>query len=751
MRAHVGAGENKIRISACTVVKNEAANIETSIRSYRDFVDEIIVVDTGSTDDTVKICESLGARVLHFQWCDDFAAAKNFALDAANGDWILFLDADEYFDEGCCAKVQWAVKMAMQQACDRVSCCMWNIDKNSGKVYSKFYPCRIFKAGLRYIFPIHEDLEFVGCRRIFQVAESEIKICHTGYSLCIEKAKSQRNLNILEKALNAEENPLRQAEYHAYMADCFLNLGRYDEAITSSKVYLECFRDRGRHKNNQWLKCYQNILRALSMLNAPYIEIDDWAEKALSEYPGHPDLLFEKGHLMQKFRLFQKAISLFTKAAIAADCYEDDSFCQIFGKMTDLHYSRGLCYEGLHHPAEALECYIKALDAADNAPASIRLASILKGLPKEETQDFIGSLLENAEQGKRLRVLAGLMCQYDEQQVAYFYSLYKLKSGDKTYDLDALGYIAAAKGNYKGAAGFFREAYKHDNSPDTAMRALLCADVSGDGFEIEESKKIAESVFARALEIGDRPDWTPETEEISSISKLVAEAGRMRGSSFAELLAGRIAAKLNPEDRKRFALALENFMEFAGALAVAKLDFTPESVFLQGYYAYRLGRPEEAQVLLEASKHMGCKDVALETLLELASAATARKPSFETDATAVKNASIKCIEGGDYEKALKLIRTYRRMAPADAESYSIESVACYQAGDYRMAAAAVEAGLLHGKDRFDLLYNGGEVYIKMELFPRALAMYRMALSVCEDKKMSVPVKQTIAKLETVVI
>lgn len=76
-----------MKISACVIAKNEAENLPRWLASMRVFADEMIVVDTGSTDATVQIARAGGAQVLHFDWVNDFSAAKNFALDAASGDW----------------------------------------------------------------------------------------------------------------------------------------------------------------------------------------------------------------------------------------------------------------------------------------------------------------------------------------------------------------------------------------------------------------------------------------------------------------------------------------------------------------------------------------------------------------------------------------------------------------------------------------------------------------------------------------
>lgn len=77
------------------IVKNEEANLPRCLKSIQAVVDEIVVLDTGSTDNTVAIAQSFEAKVEHFPWCEDFAAARNESLKYANGDWILVLDADE--------------------------------------------------------------------------------------------------------------------------------------------------------------------------------------------------------------------------------------------------------------------------------------------------------------------------------------------------------------------------------------------------------------------------------------------------------------------------------------------------------------------------------------------------------------------------------------------------------------------------------------------------------------------------------
>jgi glycosyltransferase involved in cell wall biosynthesis len=93
-------------ISLCLIVRNEQELLPRCLDSVRGVVDEIILVDTGSTDNTIKIAETYGARIYHYVWSDDFAAARNVSLAQANCEWILVLDADEVLTESFCSHIK---------------------------------------------------------------------------------------------------------------------------------------------------------------------------------------------------------------------------------------------------------------------------------------------------------------------------------------------------------------------------------------------------------------------------------------------------------------------------------------------------------------------------------------------------------------------------------------------------------------------------------------------------------------------
>ena len=99
-----------IVLSACLIVKNEEQRLAQCLESLRSLADEIILVDTGSSDRTLAIAEEYQAKVFHFEWCDDFSQARNYAIAQAKGKWILVIDADEVVEPKAIATLQRVMK-----------------------------------------------------------------------------------------------------------------------------------------------------------------------------------------------------------------------------------------------------------------------------------------------------------------------------------------------------------------------------------------------------------------------------------------------------------------------------------------------------------------------------------------------------------------------------------------------------------------------------------------------------------------
>lgn len=229
-----------MKISLCMIAKNEEKVIGRAIDSCKDFVDEIILVDTGSEDRTVEIAKQKGAKVYFFAWKNDFAVAKNYALSKAKGDWIVFLDADEYFGSATGKNLK-VVLSSIKPGVNAVACKMYNIDSDSGNILDVMTHSRIFRNSkyIKYVNPIHEMLQDSRgeekIRAVF-IAETDLVLFHTGYSRKDQAIKAKRNLAMLLHEVEVGNmNPL----YYQYIADCYMGLEEWEKVIEYTRRFWE--------------------------------------------------------------------------------------------------------------------------------------------------------------------------------------------------------------------------------------------------------------------------------------------------------------------------------------------------------------------------------------------------------------------------------------------------------------------------------------------------------------------------------
>ena len=197
------------RVSLCMIVKNEERNLAECIGPVAGLVDEIVVVDTGSTDRTVEIARGLGARVVYFPWVDSFAAARNESLRHATGQWVLWLDADDRIDDENCAKLRALLASLRDENVGFVMKCHCLPDPVSRRSTTVDH-VRLFRRhpGLRWRYRVHEQI--LGSLRELgaDVRWSDVVIQHTGYQdPALRQRKLQRDLRLLtlEQAENGAD------------------------------------------------------------------------------------------------------------------------------------------------------------------------------------------------------------------------------------------------------------------------------------------------------------------------------------------------------------------------------------------------------------------------------------------------------------------------------------------------------------------------------------------------------------------
>jgi glycosyltransferase involved in cell wall biosynthesis len=267
------------------IVKNEEKNIERALTWGKNIVCEQVVVDTGSTDRTVEIAERMGAKVFHFEWINDFSAAKNFALSKAKGNWIVFLDADEYFSDEDALLLLEILKATNQNTSGTSMLLPIAQLGDEGQVNAVLTQQRVFKNSLfKYVGRIHERLApaKAGIASAAIVC-NDITILHTGYTheAYATTNKLARNVEMLNREL--ELNP-DDPNIMAYLADSLLTRrASPDDLIEARRLYIESLLGEKKVDMAIRMNAYTNFL-----MFCQHFDTDLYyraAEQAVKDFP----------------------------------------------------------------------------------------------------------------------------------------------------------------------------------------------------------------------------------------------------------------------------------------------------------------------------------------------------------------------------------------------------------------------------------------------------------------------------------
>ena len=223
------------KISLCMIVKNEAHQLGELLDQVKDAVDEIIIVDTGSEDNTVEIAKNYTPLVFSFPWQDDFSAARNFALDHAHGDYFLWLDADDRLPKESVKKLE-----LLKKYFDGETFFLFILeDFKKEEVHSRFYQvrCAPLRKNIRFRYRIHEELLSSLTEAGYKGATTDIVIRHHGYDdPDILRLKMERNLRLLLKDFDLRHH---NADYTLLLANSYIYFERFDKAASVLRNYIE--------------------------------------------------------------------------------------------------------------------------------------------------------------------------------------------------------------------------------------------------------------------------------------------------------------------------------------------------------------------------------------------------------------------------------------------------------------------------------------------------------------------------------
>jgi glycosyltransferase involved in cell wall biosynthesis len=265
------------KISVALIVRNEAENIPTCLSSVRDHVDEIIVVDTGSTDDTKRIVRQFTEKIFDFVWCDDFGKARQFAFDQATGDWVFWMDADDILVGG--EHLRGEIAAAPPEMNDM----QWKyIYMTNGVPTLEHWRERCVRndGSFRWVGRVHETLQTEQADNRFY--SQKIYLEHHQQH---QPTRSRRNLNILE-AEAAELGAAVSPRTLFYLGNEYMEYGEWDKAAESYRRYLQ----RGGWQDERYFAAIR-LGRSLRNLTR-FDEALDAYLSALKERPDFPHAYF---------------------------------------------------------------------------------------------------------------------------------------------------------------------------------------------------------------------------------------------------------------------------------------------------------------------------------------------------------------------------------------------------------------------------------------------------------------------------
>lgn len=482
-----------LKISACYIVKNEAENLVKSIKSLKNQVNEIVVVDTGSTDNTIAVARKLGAKVYSFPWQDDFSKARNFALSKAKGDWLVLLDADEYFTAKTAGNIRQVIRQAQQA--DALLVQLVNYDVDKARMQEYFYQLRIVRnqQGIHYEGKIHEELKLSEGKsmKFLMIPPEALKIYHTGYSNSVTREKVERNLRILQQAVADGQS---EAELARYFCDCYLVLGDMEKCIHYGWMDIK----KGRRSVNFGSRCH----RVLMAYYAGLSDADSISKRrqiteiSVEQYPEVPDFWAEYSECLYQAGEYAQAIASMEKALqLMQDYHGMEPSMLVEGHMApQLEERLQVFRQAQADLINQKKSTIKTTD--DKCNGGIQMARLKNKINKNRMK-------KRNNQAKQ--VLSGL--KHDMQQL--------MEADDYTAAMDVMAEMAANKQMdgeimYWGAqcyffTGDFERAEKWvnnalNNGYNSAGLKMLLATLCMAGERNEDAFKLCEAVLTEGIE-----------------------------------------------------------------------------------------------------------------------------------------------------------------------------------------------------------------------------------------------------------
>ncbi len=514
----------KTTISACMIVKDEEEMLPGCLDSIRDWVDEIIVVDTGSTDRTVEIAASYGAKIYHQPWEANFSKHRNYSIEQATGEWVFIIDADERVYE---EDVPQIVRLLNSGEHPFISVNVINVyGKNEEQ--TTFLPSeRFFKRelNLRYKGIVHNQLDVPSDLR---AARTGVRMKHYGYGLTPDKMKKKlaRSKQLLEKQLS--ENPdnafarfnlaqLLRAGDGSFPVE---NAPEIIKHATRAVELTDPSRNRERHIHVMAL----DQLAWTSFYTKDLKRAEEYSQRALAIKPGYLDPLLLMGHIRAQQQDYDAALVCYQDYIEAQAAYDparemDNIILMNVDARANVFYGMAMIYRVKGDEEKAREYYHKTIALRpDYQQANCHLGQLyLQKNKVDEAEKYFRRQLEQGEVSHDAAMgLAAIATQRNDPVQAEEYYRKALEINPHSDSARTrLGQLYAEQGQAEAATAHLEQACRA-NPADAA----LCRQLAEAYFRAEQYDRAAEA-YQRLIDRG-----TADAEVLNDLGNCRFRQGR---------------------------------------------------------------------------------------------------------------------------------------------------------------------------------------------------------------------------------
>jgi len=349
---------NKPLLSACLIVRDTGNYLQKCLASIKNIVDEIVIVDTGSKDNSVDVARQFTSNIYFFKWIDDMSPARNISLDKANGEWILSIDADEYLQP---VSKNYIKEILNEPRVIAYSCKLRYTRGYTAENGNLF----LFRNnhGIRFNGIMHESiaasLEKLISSGEYKIGDCDLFFDHSGWDNNVGN-KYNRDLKLVQKEL--EFHPENGMLWNR-IALIYHHTGKKELARSTSEKALNLVR-----KNNEYLPVEANVYAlAIQIGYSEPNDVELIVDEALAHYPGNPTFLYTKARLYIGKNEYDQAIDLFRQLLILGETEDfDHSVPHQLNLFNELAYDGiATCFFKMKQYLQASEFYLKALQYND--------------------------------------------------------------------------------------------------------------------------------------------------------------------------------------------------------------------------------------------------------------------------------------------------------------------------------------------------------------------------------------------------